>query len=111
MAKPVVSILAKMAVKQHLKAIQMVMVKHVGKVVHLHMALVDQTLQIVTILVYVHLHLVVKLVVVMTKAVVLVKEAARIVKEMHVFHHASQFVKEVVKKLVKVAAKNVKVVV
>ena len=94
-----------MDVPQPLKATQMVMVTHVGKVVHLPMELVAQTLQIVTILVYVHLHLAVKLVVVMTKVVVHVKEAAkmlakeavRTVWEMHVFHHVSQFVKEAVK--------------
>ena len=75
-------------------------VTYVGKVVHLPMVLVVRTLQLVTILVYVHLLLVVKLVAMKTKAVVYVKEAARTVKEMHVFLLVRMFVKEAVKVLV-----------
>src|SRR5574344_1529821 len=66
--------LAILTIPQLLKATQMMTEMYAGKVVHLHMELVVLTLPLVTILVYVHLYLVAKLVVVMTKAVVHAKE-------------------------------------
>ena len=94
----------------------MVMVTHVGKVVHLPMALVVQTLQLVITLVFVLLNLVEKLDVMKTKVVVYVKEVARTVKEMLVFllvkthvnmvvnQHVNKVVNQHVNKAVKVLA-------
>ena len=105
LVKLVVFMLVKTTVPQHLKATQMMMVMYVGKVVHLPMELVVRTLQLVTILVYVHLHLVVKLVVMKTKVVVYAKEVARTVKEMLVFllvkTHVNMDVNQLVNRAVK----------